>query len=209
MSRTTTGAVDTALAGGNVPLIALVELDFPAQFLRLNNSAVTFAWNGYDWLGVGRLGAIDWISEGADLQARGLAMRITGIDPAAISIALGTQYQGRSCKVWAAPLTAAHAIIADPVLIFWGRMDTMDIDLGETATITVNAESRLADWDRPRVRRYNHEDQQIDYPGDLGFEFVPQMVEKQLTWGMPGAVGSAPAPAPWTGLGAGDGGSPG
>ena len=59
----------------------------------------------------------------------------------------------------------------------------MDIDVGATATITVNAESRLADWDRPRVRRYNHEDQQIDYPGDMGFEFVPQMATKELRWG--------------------------
>lgn len=194
MSRTTTGAVDTAHAAGNVPQIVLVELDFPSQFLRLNNSAVSFSWNGYDWLGVGRLGAIDAVSEGADLQARGLALRMTGIDPAAISLALGTQYQGRSCKLWVAPLTDAHAIIADPVLTFWGRMDTMDIDLGDTATITVNAESRLADWDRPRVRRYNHEDQQIDYPGDMGFEFVPRMVEAELTWGMPSAVGAASAP---------------
>ena len=184
MSRTMTPAAEAALSAGHVPAILLVEMDFPSQFLRVNNSAVSFAWNGYDWLGVGRLGSIDAINEGADLQARGLAFRISGIDPAAISLALGTQYQGRGCKVWLAPLTAAHAIIADPVLIFWGRLDTMDIALGETATITVSAESRLADWDRPRVRRYNHEDQQIDYPGDMGFEFVPQMVEKQITWGM-------------------------
>lgn len=183
MSRDVTAAVDAALSAGHVPMIVFVELDFPSQFLRLNNSSVSIAWNSYDWLGVGRLGAIDEINEGIDLQARGLALRISGIDPAAISLALGTPYQGRSCKVWAAPLTAAHAVIADPVLVFWGRLDTMDIDLGDTATITVSAESRLADWDRPRARRYNHEDQQIDYPGDLGFEFVPQMVDRQIVWG--------------------------
>ena len=51
------------------------------------------------------------------------------------------------------------------------------------ATISVSAESRLAAWDRPNVRRYNHEDQQIDYPGDKFFEFVPQMVDRLLVWG--------------------------
>lgn len=183
MTRSLTTAADNALAGGHVPMVVFVELDFPSQFLRLNNSAVNFTWNGYTWLGVGRLGSIDPVKEGADLQARGLALRMSGIDPASISLALGTQYQGRGCKVWLAPLTSEHAVVADPILIFWGRMDTMDIDLGSTATITVNAESRLADWDRPRVRRYNHEDQQIDYPGDKGFEFVPQMVTKELRWG--------------------------
>jgi hypothetical protein len=183
MARDITPATEAALAAGHVPLIVFVEMDFSGGFLRVNNSAVSFDWGGETWLGVGRLGSIDPIKEGADLQARGLAFRMTGIDPASIAVALGTQYQGRSCKVWVAALTGAHAVIADPVLIFWGRLDTMDIDLGATATITVSAESRLADWDRPRVRRYNHEDQQIDYPGDLGFEFVPQMVEKELRWG--------------------------
>lgn len=183
MTRTLTPAVDTALAAGHVPLIVFVELDFPSQFLRLNNSAVNFAWNGHDWLGVGRLGSIDPIKEGAGLEANGLAFRISGVPLENIALALGTQYQGRSCRVWMAPLTAAHAVIPDPVLVFWGRLDTMDIELGETATITVTAESRLADWDRPRVRRYNAEDQHIDYPDDMGFEFVPGLVDKQIVWG--------------------------
>ena len=183
MSRDITTGVDAALADSQVRLLLFVEMDFSTGFLRVNNSGVTFPWNGYDWLGVGRLGSIDPIKEGAGLEANGLAFRISGVPTANIALALGTYYQGRSCKVWAAPLTAEHAVIADPVLVFWGRLDTMDIELGETATITVNAESRLADWDRPRVRRYNQEDQQIDYPDDLGFEFVPGLVDKQIVWG--------------------------
>lgn len=183
MSRTMTPAVDAALSASNVPLLCFVELDFASGFLRTNNSAVTVAWSGYQWVGLGVLGSIDVIDEGATLEARGLSLRLSGVNEDLIAIALGQQYQGRSCKVWVAPLTSDHQVIADPVLAFWGRMDTMDIDLGATGVITLNAESRLADWDRPRVRRFNHEDQQITYPGDKGFEFVPQMVEKELRWG--------------------------
>jgi hypothetical protein len=182
-TRTLTPAVDGAMAAGHVPLLVFVLMDFPSGMLRVNNSGVTIPWDGHDWLGVGRLGSIGSIDEGATLEARGLSLAISGVPPENIALALGQSYQGRDCKVWVAPLTDGHAVVADPVLIFHGRMDTMDIDLGETATITVSAESRLADWDRPRVRRYNHEDQQIDYPGDKGFEFVPQMVEKELRWG--------------------------
>lgn len=182
-ARALTPSVDSALAAGHVPLLVFVLMDFPSGILRMNNSAVTIAWGGADWIGVGRLGGIGAVEEGATLEARGLKFSISGIPRDNIAVAFGQAYQGRDCKAWAAPLTAAHAVIADPVLVFHGRMDTMDIDLGETATITVSAESRLADWDRPRVRRYNHEDQQIDYPGDKGFEFVPQMVEKELRWG--------------------------
>jgi len=42
---------------------------------------------------------------------------------------------------------------------------------------------RLVDWERPRIRRYNNADQQVAFTGDKGFEFVPQMVEKELIWG--------------------------
>ena len=44
-------------------------------------------------------------------------------------------------------------------------------------------ESRLADWERPRVSRYTDADQQQRFPGDLGCRFAPQMVEKELVWG--------------------------
>ena len=52
MSRALTTAVSTALAAEIVPCLLLVELDWPSGAVRVNNSAVTFAWNGHDWLGL-------------------------------------------------------------------------------------------------------------------------------------------------------------
>ena len=181
--RNLTPTVATALAASQVRGVVFVEMDFPGGFLRMNNSAQSLPWGGHTWLGVGRVGSIDTVDEGMTLEARGLKFTISGVDPANIATALGQHYQGRSCKVWLAPLDEGYAVLPDPVLVFSGRMDTMDIDLGTTATITVSAESRLADWDRPRVRRYNAADQAITDPTDKGFEFVPQMVEKALRWG--------------------------
>ena len=75
-----------------------------------------------------------------------------------------------------------YQIIEDPMLAFRGRIDTQDISLGKEANIAVNIESRLIDWERPRVRRYTNEDQQDLHSGDKGLEFVSQMVEKEITW---------------------------
>jgi hypothetical protein len=182
-NRPLTATQEAALADHQVRSIVFVEMDFPSGFLRVNNSAVNMPWNGFTWVGVGELGSIDAVSEGTTLEARGLSFSISGVNPANIAIALGQQYQGRACKVWLATLTEGYAVNDSPTLIFNGRMDLMDIDLGNTATITVSAESRYADWDRPRVRRYNSADQAITDPTDKGFEFVPQMVEKTLRWG--------------------------
>jgi hypothetical protein len=182
-NRPLTTATAAVLASSQVRAVAFVEMDFPSGFLRMNNSAQSMDWNGLTWLGVGRVGSIDVISEGLTLEARGLRFSIAGVDPGHIAVALGQQYQGRTCKVWFAALNEDYSVVADPYLVFSGRMDTMDVELGTTASITVSAESRLADWDRPRVRRYNAADQAITDPSDKGFEFIPQMVEKNIRWG--------------------------
>lgn len=183
MSRALTGAVDTAIGGENVPALVFVELDFSSGFVRLTNAGHSMQWAGETWYGAGGVGEIQPVQETGDLQAVGVAMKLSGVDPANISRVLGEHYQGRSCKIWFAPLDTDHQVIADPVLIFTGRIDFMQIELGQTAIITLTAESRLVDWERPRVRRYNHADQIAVYAGDMGFEYIEQMSEKELVWG--------------------------
>ena len=183
MSRALTTAVSTALAAEIVPCLLLVELDWPSGAVRVNNSAVTFAWNGHDWLGLAELGSVDAITEHADMEMSGVRLTLTGIPSAMISRVLGEHYQGRDCNIWMAPLDENYAVLADPVLVFPGRIDTAVITLGESASIQISAENKMADWERARVRRYTHEDQIAEYPADKGLEFVPQMVEKVLIWG--------------------------
>jgi hypothetical protein len=161
----------------------LVELDFASGFLRLTNAAQEFTWNGYTWTGAGALGTVSPVEETGDLQARGMAFKITGIDASNVTRALAEHYQGRSAKVWLALLDDNYNIIADPILAYTGRMDIMSIELGQTATITVTSESHLVTWETPKVRRYNHADQLQRFPADLGCEFVEQMVSKELVWG--------------------------
>lgn len=184
MSRTLTTAVATATEAEVCSFVIFVELDFASGFVRACNANVSLDWNSYTWSGVGNLGSIQTIEEVADLEAKGVSLQLSGIPSAMISRALGEHYQGRSCKIWVAPLDPTnHTAIPDPVLVFSGRMDTMQIELGEQARISVTAESRLADWDRPRIRRFNNADQKTEYVTDSGFEFVEQMVEKEIRWG--------------------------
>lgn len=183
MSRDLTPDVSAAVQDGYVPALMMVELDFPSGVLRANTSCVTFDWDGHVWYGLGQLGSIDPVPEFSDLQMTGVSLSLTGIPSDMVSRVMGEHYQGRSCKLWFAPLDSDYRVLADPVLVFSGRMDTPDIQLGETASISLTAESRLTDWERPRIRRYTNEDQLAEYPGDRGLEFVAQMVEKTLVWG--------------------------
>lgn len=182
MTRSFASDMQQAVTAAHVPYLFFVQLDF-SQPIRLCSAGYDVTWNGETWLGMGTLGGIEPIREQASLEAAGVRMTLSGVPTDTVAIALGEQYQGRPCQIWFAPLTQDLQLIADPVRLFSGRMDTMDVEIGETATITLSAESKMVTWDRARVRRYNNEDQQSRFPGDRGFEFVAQMVEKQLLWG--------------------------
>ncbi len=183
-TRDLTAAVETALAGTNLTAMFLIELRFGSGTVYVNNLDFDKDYGGHTWLGRGRIGSISAIEEGEDLQANGVRLTLSGIDSSLVAIALTEDYQGRAVIISLALLDSNHNIIDTPVQVYRGRMDTMPIEAGQTATITMNVEGRLVDFERPRVRRYNSEDQQIVYPTDQFFQYVPQMVSKELYWGM-------------------------
>jgi hypothetical protein len=182
-----TETVVQALQAGNVPMLVLVEMCFKSGTERVCNAANSFVWGteivgGTEvpkiWLGLGELGGISAIQEGTELQMYGVSLSLSGVDPVFAAKALNPEeYQQRPCTIWLALLDDDYRIIDEPVITFRGRMDTMPVEIGKTATINMTVESRLVDWERPRISRFNHEDQQALYPGDLGFEYVAQMVE--------------------------------
>ena len=112
--------------------------------------------------------------------------------------------------MWLAFFDASGALIADPVQVFSGRVDVMQItDAGETADIKLTAENRLVDFERPQeTRYYTDQDQQREYPGDKGFEFVTAIQEAVIVWGreklapaVEGEVAEAEAPGATVGIG--------
>lgn len=184
--RSLTATVKGVLTSENAPLLVLIQLDFVSGTIRVCNAGYTFAYGGHDWLGLGQVGRISVISEGQELQMYGCTLELSGIPSAYIAEALNPDdYQGQQATIWLAPLDDDYQVLADPIITFQGRMDVMSISLGETATIQLSVESKLIDWERPRVRRYNHEDQISEWPLDMGLQYIPQMVEKELVWGRP------------------------
>jgi len=76
------------------------------------------------------------------------------------------------------------AVIDDVYTLFKGKMDVCNItENGETSNISLNIESRLVVFELPKERLYTLEDQQIDFPNDVGFEFIPELQDKEITWG--------------------------
>lgn len=153
-------------------------------YLRLWTGLGNIDWNGYTWLGGGELLEISTLEETDDLKAVGFAVTISGMPSANISLALAAVRQGKPGKIWLAAFNSSGALIDDPYPMRRGRFDiSMIDDDGETCTIRAQYEDRLVDLERPRERRYTSADQQIDYPNDLGFDYVPSLQDTQFSWG--------------------------
>lgn len=183
MSRDLTTDTENASLAGHVRPVILVKIDAASGVLRVALTDRTVALDGVDYLGAGGIARISRVDEVTDLSASGVSAEISGVDPAYISMAMGESVQGRAFIIYLGFFDDDYALIDDPTILFSGRMDTIDIRIGETASIAVRAESRLAAWSRARERRYTHQDQIARFPSDKGLEFVAQTTEREIVWG--------------------------
>jgi hypothetical protein len=144
----------------------------------------SIAWGGHTWLGIGTLGAISVIEEGSTVQAKGITLTLSGINAALLADVL-TEFQlGAPVAVYLGLFSGGRTLIGDPIPSWAGSMDQPTIDVAaESAVISINCESSLLDMNIPVYRRYSNEDQQLDFPGDKGLEFVSAIQETTIYWG--------------------------
>lgn len=184
MARALSAAMLAAMATGVLRPIILYEGEFSGGTTRLHTGYGDLVWGGNTFTGAGQLLGITAIQEVSELQAINFTVSLNGELPSLIAVALGQVRRGKPGSVWLGLLDASNALIADPFLCFKGRADKPDIIPDPSHTvISVAYESRMIDAGRRRERRYTSEDQQIDYPLDKGFDYVPSLQDAVFTFG--------------------------
>ena len=211
MSKTINTTVQSIIDGKDMVGVVLARLHFDPIY-RYTNAFQSVYWDedgggDQEYIGTGHLSSMSVLTESNDLSAETVQLTLSGIPNASITDAYSTEYINQPLYVWYGILNkdtyAVEGGQNGPVLIFAGRMDFATIEFGNTASITVNATSRLADWEIPRGGRYTESYQQtyID-PTDLGFNYVQALQNKPISWGAvsltdPGnSGGSPPGPRP-------------
>lgn len=184
MSRDLTSGMVTAITAKTVTPVLLAYFDFSSGAVRVWSGIGDIVWGGNTYSGVGNFGGVSDIAETQDNSAQGAMFTLNGIPSSLIYTALTEHYQGRAAKLWLGVMDSTMALIADPYLLFGGRMDVMtSTDSGETASLTLAVENRLIDLNRSRERRYTDEDQKIDYPADTGLRYIAGLQDKTIQWG--------------------------
>lgn len=183
MSRGLSGAMLSAVAAGTVYPILFGYFNFTGGVVRVCTHDKDVSWDGYTWTGLGSMVGVEAVAESKDVKANGIVFSLNGIPSSLITEILTNRSRGRECSLWFGAFVSG-ALVADPHKIFSGRMDQPVIeDTGETCNVSISAEGRLVDLQRSRERRFTHEDQQVEYAGDLGLQYVAGLQNREVNWG--------------------------
>lgn len=183
MTRTLTAGMVTEVTGALIRPITLIKFEFDSGDLNLWSGVGTLSWSGDTYTGAGNLLGVSNITETETTDANGVEFTLSGV-PDIVAIALAEDYQGRTVTMWRGMFDSSKAIIADPVKLFSGIMDSMPIiEAGSASTVSVIGESHLRSLRRPSARKWTSADQKAIYPGDLGFDMVDRIQDDPLRWG--------------------------
>ena len=181
MTRSIDAGTIAAVAGAHVITFPLVSMALDSGTIYLCGCAHDVSYGGNTYSSVYGFGQIEPIEE-TDSAVMGLAFTISGDPGSSISIALGTEVQGRACTVRMAFVDSSGTLQVD-TNVWTGYLDQITVEDGSpNATIRVTAEHRMVRWDTPRPVRFSHEDQQVLAAGDKFFEFAAQVSEQVIAW---------------------------
>ena len=188
MARNITDAFNTAITNKVVRPIMAVELDFSDGVLKMwngyGNLTMTAGGSSKTFTGQGDLLGITSVEESSTLSMSGITLTFAGIKSSLISTALSAGYTNRNGAVYLGLFDASQNVIADVYTIFKGKMDVLNIQEGPlTSVITLKLESRLITFEKASNRMYTLEDQKVDFANDIGFEFIPDLQDKEIIWG--------------------------
>jgi hypothetical protein len=154
-------------------------------------------WSGIDdlvigsdtYTGAGTLLSVSNSEDNLELKSNGLVVSLSGMDTTIVNYALTENYQNRPLTLFMGYVMGGTNEVAGTLTLFKGRMTSLVInDTPEGSTVTIDAENRLVDLDRPSNLRYTKESQNFLHSGDTGFNRVASLQDKQINWGTKSAT---------------------
>lgn len=118
------------------------------------------------------------LEDTAVLQARQIKLSMSGVDQQWIQDVLTKDYLDREIEIVRAYLDADGRLRPYPIHFFAGLMDKPEIEdsmSAGTSVVSVTATDEWAQWQTPNGRKTNNEEQQVYFPGDTFFRYVPDI----------------------------------
>ena len=186
MARTLTTAVKTELAANEIRPVHLITIGFgtPVNITdcgfsltsSISGSSVTYSPSSF-------LLSIPSFTEETDVTKTTLNLTLSGADQTFISTCLNENVVNDDVDIFRGLLDSSNALIADPLLLYSGNIDTFQIDESETeSNVILTIVSHWADFEKKSGRQTNNNSQQRFFNTDVGMDFASQTV-LDIKWG--------------------------
>jgi len=186
MARTLTTAVKNELLTGQIRPVHLLTIGFGTPVNITDNafdltssvsgSSVTYSSSAF------LVGASSF-EEQTDITKTTLSVSLSGVDTSFISVVLGENIVNDSVTIYRGLLNSSNALIADPILLYQGNIDTFEISETETeSNVKLMVVSHWADFEKKSGRKTNNASQQRFFSTDVGMDFSSETV-LDLKWG--------------------------
>ena len=186
MARTLTTAVKNELLTGQIRPIHLVTIGFSTPVNITDNafdltssvsgSSVTYSSSAF------LVGASSF-EEQTDISKTTISLSLSGVDTSFISVVLGENIVNDTVTIYRGLLNSSNSIIADPILLYQGNIDTFEVTETETqSNVKLIVVSHWADFDKKSGRKTNNSSQQRFFSADVGMDFSSQTV-LDIKWG--------------------------
>lgn len=184
MPRNLTADYILALGEGYLYPCIFVSIEFASGPVYICTAYQPLILNGQIYTGVGSLLQISTIEDGSTVNARGVTVTLSGIDPTLLPATMNEFQVGLPATIYLGLFnTGGQQQIAESVIAWSGRTDQPTITVDEkTASISINLESILMDMNVPVPYRYTQQDLQLFAPGDQGFSWVNAIQNVPLWW---------------------------
>lgn len=188
--RDISAANEAALTAKVLRPIIFARLDFASGVLRFHTeigpkTAVHPVFGSEIYTGVGDFGGIVGdFKESVSAATQPLRLAITGVKSALINQAFTDDYYRRDAEVMLGFDDETGALVGDPMILFSGFMDTVNIALGpQTGEMVLTCESRGTNLATASDWRFTDEDKQLEVSGDKLGQYIYRMVDLTLRWG--------------------------
>ena len=186
MPRSLTTAVKNEQATNDIRPVHLITIGFgtPVNITdcsfpltsSISGSSVTYSASDFI-LGISNH------TEETDITKSSVSISLSGADQTFISTVLNENVVNDSVDIYRGFLNDSNALIADPFLLYRGKIDSFDIAETDTdSQVNLSIVSNWADFEKKNGRKTNNTSQQRFFSGDVGMDFSSQTVQ-DIKWG--------------------------
>lgn len=166
----------------------LIEADFTTGIQRVTTAAIDVQDSlGNNYLGLGQLVSVSDVTENSDVTASKVTVAVPIVNQSLLALTLGnvSTYRGRSIRLYLQLFDANHARVGPRVLRWAGYMNPVQIKPNKDGGGRIEIPCTKAGMNRFRNfagLRLTHAQQVSRFPGDLGLQYMADLIEKPALW---------------------------